>query len=369
MPQRNSICLSMIVKNEAPVIRRCLDSLRPLISHWVVVDTGSTDGTQALVREALADLPGALFERPWRDFAHNRSEALALAKGRAEFVFVIDADETLAWPTGFELPTLAADAYWLLMEFGGIRYHRLCLMRDAIAWRYRGVLHEVLEGTGGERIELLQGPTVCVRAEGARSRNPRKFQEDAAVLERALEAEPDNARYRFYLAQSCRDAGDFSAAARHYRIRSGMGGFDEEVWYAKFQGAVMLERLGAPETAIAAAYLAAYESRPTRAEPLVELARFHRTREEFAQAMLCARSATLLPEPADLLFVDTGCYAWRALDELAVAAWWARNLEEGARAQRELLRINRFPDSERARIDANSAFYEGAGFAMGEGDR
>ncbi|MGW8788902.1 glycosyltransferase, partial [Heyndrickxia sporothermodurans] len=43
---RKTICLSMIVKNEASVIRRCLDSVRPLIDTWVIIDTGSTDGTQ-----------------------------------------------------------------------------------------------------------------------------------------------------------------------------------------------------------------------------------------------------------------------------------------------------------------------------------
>ena len=59
----------MMVKNEAPVIGRCLDSVRKLIDSWVIVDTGSTDGTQSLVAEILHDIPGKLYERPWRDFA------------------------------------------------------------------------------------------------------------------------------------------------------------------------------------------------------------------------------------------------------------------------------------------------------------
>ena len=65
----------MIVKNEAHVIRRCLDSVRPLIDRWVIVDTGSTDGTQALIRELMADVPGELHERPWVDFSTNRNQA------------------------------------------------------------------------------------------------------------------------------------------------------------------------------------------------------------------------------------------------------------------------------------------------------
>ena len=45
----------MIVKNEAHVIKRCLGSVKPWIDHWTIVDTGSNDGTQSLVREVLCD--------------------------------------------------------------------------------------------------------------------------------------------------------------------------------------------------------------------------------------------------------------------------------------------------------------------------
>ena len=90
-----SLCLNMIVKDEAPVIRSCLDSVRAIIDCWVIVDTGSTDGTQDVIREHLRGLPGELVERPWVDFAHNRSEALDFARGRADYLLVIDADETL----------------------------------------------------------------------------------------------------------------------------------------------------------------------------------------------------------------------------------------------------------------------------------
>ena len=71
-----AICLNMIVKNEANVIRRCLDSIHPFIDYWVIVDTGSSDGTQDIIRATLASIPGDLHQRPWRDFAHNRNEAL-----------------------------------------------------------------------------------------------------------------------------------------------------------------------------------------------------------------------------------------------------------------------------------------------------
>lgn len=55
----------MIVKDESAVIERSLRSVRGLIDYWVICDTGSTDGTQALIRAALEGIPGELHEREW----------------------------------------------------------------------------------------------------------------------------------------------------------------------------------------------------------------------------------------------------------------------------------------------------------------
>ena len=41
-PIKKTICLNMIVKNERPVIERCLNSVKEKIDYWVIVDTGST---------------------------------------------------------------------------------------------------------------------------------------------------------------------------------------------------------------------------------------------------------------------------------------------------------------------------------------
>lgn len=66
--RRPRICLNMIVRNEAHVIHELVASVAPHIDNWVIVDTGSTDGTQDVVRRLMAErgLPGELFERPWR---------------------------------------------------------------------------------------------------------------------------------------------------------------------------------------------------------------------------------------------------------------------------------------------------------------
>ena len=123
---RRSVCLNMIVKNESHVIRRCLASLKPVIDYWVIVDTGSVDGTQEVIREYLQDIPGELHERPWVDFAYNRNEALALAKNLSDYLLFIDADDTLVFAVEAVLPPLSEGAYyanWNVSNQIGQRHH------------------------------------------------------------------------------------------------------------------------------------------------------------------------------------------------------------------------------------------------------
>ena len=147
-PVRQTVCLCMIVKNEAPVIARCIASVRPVITHWVIVDTGSTDGTQDIIRRELAGLPGKLYERPWKDFAHNRSEALELARPHGDYTLIIDADDTLDLPPDIRLPLLGEDCYTVDIRDGTLHYQRKQLVSNRLRWFYRGVLHEFIDSDG-----------------------------------------------------------------------------------------------------------------------------------------------------------------------------------------------------------------------------
>lgn len=359
-PFAQQLCLSMIVKNETAVIERCLDSVRPCIGAWAIVDTGSTDGTQQRVRDRLRDLPGELIERPWVDFATNRNQALELARRHGDYALIIDADEILECDVDAQFPArLDAPGYYLGQRLDGaeLEYQSAKLLRHDAGWRWCGVLHEFPAADPPPALARLDGLRVRSFPDGARSRRPQrdKYLDDARVLEAALAREPDNARYAFYLAQSLRDAGENSAAIAAYRHRVAMGGWAEEVWYSRFQIAALHERVNAPPGDVVDAYLAAYDARPTRAEPLCELARYLRLRGRYASAWLHARAASEIASPDDLLFVDASVYRWRARDERAVAAFYVDRRDECAELCRALLADPRLPDEQRARIEANLA--------------
>ena len=89
------VTLSMIVKDEEKTLARTLASARPFIDRWVILDTGSTDGTREVIRETLAGVRGELHEEPFADFSTTRNRALDLAGTDTEFVMWLDADDEL----------------------------------------------------------------------------------------------------------------------------------------------------------------------------------------------------------------------------------------------------------------------------------
>jgi glycosyltransferase involved in cell wall biosynthesis len=72
------MCLNMIVKDEAHIIKETLESISKYIDYWIICDTGSTDDTKQIIKDFFQekDIPGELYEDTWKDFAHNRTLAL-----------------------------------------------------------------------------------------------------------------------------------------------------------------------------------------------------------------------------------------------------------------------------------------------------
>lgn len=340
----------MIVRNEAPVIRRCLESVRPVIDSWIVVDTGSTDGTQDIVRASLQDIPGELIERPWVNFGHNRSEALDLARGRATYMLVIDADEVLEATEAFQKGRMTADAYLVEAHYGCMSYQRKQILRSSLPWRYVGVVHEYAFCEQSQVEEPATGLRTHVHHDGARALDPKTYRRDALLLESALLDEPDSPRNVFYLAQSYRDAADFESAARHYQRRIELGGWREEVWYSHYQIARLLERMARSWGDVLQAYLQAYQFEPQRAEPLYYIGMHYLRCGDFALARLFFDQALTIAFPSpDRLFVEKDIYHFATALELATACGALGAHQEAIAHCNSLLRGGLLPPEQRTR--------------------
>ena len=350
-----TICLNMIVKNEAHIIGECLDSVAPYISSWVIVDTGSDDGTQDVIRNHMARLgiPGELHERPFRDFGHNRTEALALAAGRADYLWIIDADDILVGTPDFT--ELSADLYWLRYRGGTEIYWTPQILRDGKGFRYVGVIHEAVASNGPYTDARLGGDYhVEYRNLGDRGRDPQKrYESDRDLLLADLERNPDNGHSISQLARAYFLMNDFVNARTWYERRVELGGADQEVYTAMFQAAESMARLQMPWPEVQDAYLRAWEFRQTRAEPLYAILRHYLESQRYALGYQFGRLAAEIPFPAEETIARADVYAWRAADDTAACAFYLGRHAEAFSLWRRVLGHVELPEDQRPRIAAN----------------
>ncbi len=333
----------MIVKNEKDVICRCLGSTKPLIDYWVIVDTGSTDGTQDIIKEFLKDIPGELHEYPWKNFSYNRTQALELAKGKADYILIIDADDEFEYPENFQWPDLKADGYFMQIRDCGIKYDRLHLVNNHIPWKWVGVLHEYICCDQAKTYAKLDSIAYHRIGGGDRSKDPTRYLKDAKILEEALLEEPDNSRYVFYLAQSYHDARDFEKSIEVYEKRTKMGGWADEIFWSKFQIALMKDQLNKDENEVIAAYEDAYRSSPIRAEPLFGLTCFYHRKENYEAAYKTALKGLHLKMPPTALFAVDWIYSYGLALEFSICAFYAGKYTESWLAARMLLNQPNLP--------------------------
>jgi glycosyltransferase involved in cell wall biosynthesis len=364
--------LSMIVKNESKVILRCLESVRPIVDYVLVEDTGSTDGTQQIIREWLdrVGLPGEVYDEPWRDFAYNRSHALARLreKKHVDYALIIDADDVLEVPPVFKMPHLKADSCLLEIRYAQMRYWRAHLVRNALPWRYEGVLHEFLSCPAGpdnrrtlpeERSQQrLAGVRIRISEEGARRQTSAsdRYRRDAATLEGALAAETDPlliSRYTFYLAQSYLECGEREKALPNYLKRAELGFWDQEVFISLYQAAKLKADLGYDAEDVLATYSRGHEVCKDRAEALHGAARFCRVKGRYEEGYKFAQRALGMKAKTEALFVEQWVYDYGVLDEYAVCAYWIGKYDDCFKACKRLLREGKIPADMRDRVQKN----------------
>jgi glycosyltransferase involved in cell wall biosynthesis len=205
----------MIVRNEAALLPRFIASVEGLWDQFVAVDTGSTDGSQALLAAAGAEV----IEIPWPDdFAKARNVSLDHARG--DFVLVLDADEFPGPGFAAELrqliadPTIGAAAINITslqpdVHQRSSRLLRLFPCHPALRYRYR--IHEDISGSvlpylkqNGRRLGQLQTPVEHVGYTLGQLTDKNKQARDERLLGLAIADDPNDLYAYFKLMEQYR---------------------------------------------------------------------------------------------------------------------------------------------------------------------
>jgi glycosyltransferase involved in cell wall biosynthesis len=362
----HKLALSMIVKNEAPNIQRCLESVAPFINYYVVCDTGSTDNTKEIVKNFFDSkgIPGEILDHEWKDFGHNRSLAIEACEGKAQWVLMIDADDMITGTLPVEKFNDEYDGYVVKIQRGEFVWYRAQLFNiGRTKWWYEEPLHEYAICRQPMNIQKLEGDYAWdVRTEGCRSRqfenDIQKYKNDYEVLKKYLAEDPKQARKQFYAAQSAFDARMYDIAEQEYIKRTELESWPEEVYFSWLRVGMCRAILEQPIELISDAMMKAYEAKPDRAESLYHLSCMYRKHGRPRNAFLVASMGLTIPPPQnDILFVDMANYKWGILDEIATTAFYVGKYHMGLAACEKLLSEPYLPEEHRPRVENNKNTY------------
>lgn len=357
---KKTICLNMIVKNEAHVIKRCFDSVRNLIDTWVIVDTGSTDGTQNLIKQLLKDKSGELYERPWVNFGYNRQEALDLARGKSDYVLFIDADDELIFDDNFIMPELKYDAYYIKQKESLeniFREHDVYLLaKNDGDFEWRSPLHEYLEMKREKSIGFIHSIKNRYNADGNRSKDPEKIKKDIDLLKGAIARNEEVPRALFYLGRTYWSIKAYASTIKCFERRASLGGDPLEVYHSLLYIGIAQRKLNYPSDDFIKSLCRAHLYRPSRAESIYELIRYYNDTENYFLGYITAKIAIEIPLPVDNLFVESWVYDWGALLYFFICARQIGKSQEAFNAINKLLLKRDLPEQIRHSFQLETHF-------------
>lgn len=333
----------MIVKNESHIIKRCLNSVKDIIDCWCIVDTGSSDNTPEIIKQELSHIPGSLFQKPWFNFGFNRTESIFLSKNfEHDYLLLIDADNEIL-NFSFDKNLLHHDMYYG-KHCGDFDYARPMLIKSNKEWEWKGLTHEYLDCATNYSSDIIS--TLKFKDNNDGSSKKQKFIRDVELLQQELKINPNNSRTVFYLAQTYKSLGNLFEAKKYYEQRINMKGWEEEIWYSKYQIANILAECKKWPDALDS-YLEAYEMRKHRIEPLYRLCNYYRENKKYNIAKIYGDTALKIKNTSDLLFVEKWMYDFGILDEMSLIYYNLGEFEKSVEMCHLILQNDEVKDKER----------------------
>lgn len=388
------LALNFICKDESHVIGKMLNSVKGVADLIVANDTGSTDGTQDIIRKFGEEnnIPTYVFERPFDDFEKSRNHSMQKLRDVVKELgwdankvhgFWIDCDETLVVDPKFDKNQFTNDLYMINTYIGPMKYTRNTFFRVSLPFRWYGPVHEFIvcdkkDITSG----LASGVHVDVKMEGNswKGNIAAKYKSHAFVLEKYLDENRQDPRWIFYLAQSYHDSasvGDnleenqerLRRSLKYYRERvSRLDGYAEEIYYAQFRIGTIMRTLEEPWNLTHQELLKAYAMDSMRGESIKIIIDYYLQLGEWNLAYLYTKFAKETfhgknPYPHRLLFVDEALYVWKFAEAHAAASFYTGRREEAKACYEEIVKLSKthqqfFTPDDFKKIEMNAQFFK-----------
>lgn len=386
------LALNFICKDESHVVERMLNSAKSITDLIVVNDTGSTDGTQDLIRKFGKEnnIPTYVFERQFDNFENSRNHAMQKLRDVVKELnwnpddvhgYWFDCDEQLIIDEKFNKNQFTKDLYMINTYIGQMKYTRNTFFRVSKPFRWYGPVHEFIVCddktiTSG----LAENVHVDVKMEGAswQGNIPAKYKSHAFELEKYIDENRKDPRWIFYTAQSYHDSastGDrledeerLRRSIKYYNERlNRTDGYAEEIYYSQFRIGTIMMAMERPWSETHQALLKAYSIDPLRGESIKTIIDYYLKVGEWHNAYLYSKFAKVNfhgknPYPKRLLFVDQTLYEWKFLEAHAAASFYTGRMDEAKANYQEILEIQKrrpelFTEKDIEKIKSNGQFF------------
>lgn len=227
--------LVMIVKNSGEVLRNCLQSIKPHIDHWTILDTGSIDNTPDIIREELKDVPGNLYFEDFVDFSTTRNRSLELSSKTCKYTLILDDSYEVFDGASLRKLLKKSSENALAMRIGSYNgnvlenyYYSLRIIKSSLNLRYFGRVHEVIDY---KDFTFIENPEIFINDledydHIVRSRA--RFRKDIGFLLQDYEENPKNPRTLYYLARTYILLREYDKAEHYFTELDNLENIDKE---------------------------------------------------------------------------------------------------------------------------------------------
>jgi hypothetical protein len=389
-PHLGQSILVLMEKNESRIIERMLASMIDDIDGFIILDTGSTDGTQQIMWDFLVTKHkkrGAIYECPWYDFGTNRTITVQLAFGSGDWLLLMDADYRLERtdkqnPQSWKqfLPSLKNNPpAWLLLGTytavaSGLSYARPHIVLGSVLWAYSCRTHEYLRPSAHDKskanMNQITFSQLLIDHVGDGCSKADKVARDLIMLEMDRMDDPNDPRNFFYSANTATEIRMPDWGLRAYKEHAKRQTWNEELLCGAENALRCLSMLpNVPFERELQWVLHSMASASQRLEPITQwMARVHSNpkwwpRMSHLLGCLGAFMAQNEYPSNDKLFVKTEVHKFQFWFELSIVCYYTPvYFELGLFAINKLLTSDDYkyqPEHLRQQLLRNKALYDG----------